>query len=89
MTIYGLRGFIHHGWDKLLTVMSPQGTSAALEKVITGDDIVTETGEGKLTQYYERGKGALDRMIEENGIIVLDRAAWNAKKAELGEAIWR
>ena len=88
MVIYGLRGFTH-GWGIILTVMSPAGDSAVRALIEPGPDIVATGGGGQLTQYQGKRKGALERLIEAHGIIVLDKAAWDAKKAELGDAIRR
>lgn len=86
MTIYGLYG-ITHGWGRLLTVMSPEGAAAALDHVVPGADVEVNAGEGQLTQYYEKRQGALARLVEDHGIIVLAKAAWDEKKQELGERI--
>ena len=53
MTIYGLYGFTH-GWGRLLTVMSPAGRAAALERVAAGEGVEVSAGEGRLTQYHEK-----------------------------------
>jgi hypothetical protein len=87
-TVYGLFG-ITHGWAKVLTVMSPDGGSAASRAIGVGDEVIVEAGEGQLTRYVEKRKGALDRLIAAHGIVVLSPDEWTAKKAELGEAIWR
>ncbi len=102
MIIYGLHGF-NHGGAKVLTVMSPEGAPAALRAlaagadVITnaggdvttsaGGDVITNAGAGRLTQYLEKRAGALARLIEAHGIIVLSKPDWDAKKAELGAAV--
>ncbi len=86
--IYGLLG-ITHGWGVLLTVMSAAGAGAIARRIDPGPDVVLRMAEGRLPQYHQRRAGALDRLIETYGIVVLDNAAWNAKKAELGEAIYR
>jgi hypothetical protein len=88
MTIYGLYG-ITHDWGRLLTVMSAQGATAALGAIVTGEDIAVSAGAGKLTQYHERRDGALARLVETHHIVVLNHRDWAAKKAELGEEIWR
>ena len=87
MIIYGLYGFTH-GWGRLLTVMSPEGAAAVLERVVTPAHIEVSTGDGKLTQYYEKRQGALARLVERNGILVLEKADWDAKKQALGGQIW-
>ncbi|MDH3379228.1 MAG: hypothetical protein OEQ39_20070 [Gammaproteobacteria bacterium] len=87
MTLYGLRG-ITHGGAKVLTVMSPSGARAVCERIDFGDDLIATGGDGRLTYYSEQRSGALNHIIEEYGIIVLSKADWDQKKAELGERIW-
>ncbi len=86
MIIYGLHGFTHGG-AKVLTVMSPEGAPAALRAIAAGDDVITNAGAGRLTQYLEKRAGALRRLIEAHGIAVLSKPDWDAKKAELGAAV--
>ncbi len=88
MIIYGLHGF-NHGGAKALTVMSPRGAAAALRALAAGADVITNAGPGRLTQYLEKRAGALARLIEAHGIIVLTKPAWDAKKAELGDTVLR
>jgi len=88
MTIYGLFG-ITHGWARVLTLMSAEGDSAVRACVAIGDGVEVDHGAGRLTQYHERRNGALDRIVERHGVVVLDNAAWNAKKRALGAAILR
>ncbi len=88
MTIYGLMGFTH-GWANVLTVMSPDGAGAARAAVGAGDDVIVHAGEGRLTQYRAKRSGVLERLIAEYGIIVLAKPDWDARKQELGEAIYR
>ena len=88
MTIYGLLGFTH-GWARVLTVMSPEGATAALAHVVAGADVQVSAGAGRLTQYFEKRDGALDRLIAAHGIVVLSKEEWTARKAELGDAIRR
>jgi hypothetical protein len=88
MTIYGLFG-ITHGWARVLTLMSATGDNAVRARVAADDGIEVDHGAGRLTQYHERRNGALDRIIEHHDVVVLDNAAWNAKKRELGAAILR
>lgn len=88
MTIYGLLGYTH-GWGKLITVMSPAGDTAARAAIdALEDDLWVVAGEGQLTQYHARRGGALERLIAAHGIVVLDKPAWDARKAALGAAIW-
>ncbi len=86
MTIYGLLGFTH-GWARVLTVMCSAGTAAARAHVAAGDDVQVNAGEDRLTQYFEKRSGALDRLIESHGIVVLSKDQWDARKADLGDAI--
>ncbi len=94
MIIYGLHGF-NHGGAKALTVMSPQGASAALlalaaggdDTTNAGADVITNAGPGRHTYFLEKRAGALARLIEAHGIIVLTKPDWDAKKAELGDAV--
>ncbi len=88
MTIFGLFG-ITHGWARVLTLMSAAGDSAVRARVAPGDGVEVDHGAGRLTQYHERRNGALDRIVERHDVVVLDNAAWNAKKRELGAAILR
>ncbi len=85
--IYGLYGFTH-GWARILTVMCPAGSIAADEHIDAGEGVERIGGKRRLTQYMEKREGALARMVEANGIIVLDKPEWDAKKRELGDRIW-
>lgn len=88
MTIYGLHG-ITHGAAKVLTVMSPEGARRALHAIAVDEDVVVSASPGHLTRYQEKRRGALARLIAANGIAVLTKCEWDAKKAELGDAIWQ
>ena len=89
MTIYGLVGHTH-GWGKLITVISPAGDTALRAAIAApADEVTVVAGRGRLTQHHARRAGALDRLIERHGIVVLGKTAWDVKKAELGDAIWR
>ena len=88
MTIYGLFG-ITHGWARVLTLMSADGDGAVRARVGPADGVEVDHGAGRLTQYHERRNGALDRIVERHDVVVLDNAAWNAKKHALGAAIQR
>ena len=83
MVLYGLRG-ITHGWGRLLSVMSPDGARAVLDRVEPGPGIETVAREGQPVQYHQIRDGALDALVRRYGIVELDRAAWRAKKAEIG-----
>ena len=78
MTLYGLLGFTHNG-AKTLTVMGAA--------IAPGDDVTVQAGAGKLTHYMEKRRGALQDLIAAHGIVVLDKPAWDATKAELGPAV--
>ena len=84
--IYGLKGFTH-GWARVLTVMGAEGATALRARIETADDVSVATREGRLIQYIERRKGGLDRLIETYGIVLLSKAEWDVKKAELGPAV--
>lgn len=88
LTIYGLRG-VTHGAAKVLTVMSPQGTSAIRDAIPAADGVMINMGAGRLTQYIEQRSGSLNGLIRAHGIVVLSKDIWDAKKAELGDAIWQ
>jgi hypothetical protein len=88
MVIYGLYGFTH-GWARVLTVMSPDGAAAALGRIAPAEDVETLAGDGRLTQYVEKREGALARLAAANGVIVLSKPEWDAKKRELGDRIWQ
>lgn len=87
MTIYGLYG-ITHGAARVLTVMSPQGVSAALAHMARTDDLIVNSGDGRLTQYLEQREGALARLIARYAIEVLSKTEWDHRKQALGDAIW-
>ena len=86
--VYGLKGFTH-GWARILTVMSAEGASVLASRIEAGAEAEVAAAGGRLTQYIERRKGGLDRLIAENGIVLLSKAEWDAKKAELGPGILR
>jgi hypothetical protein len=87
MTIYGLLGYTH-GWNKLVTVMSPEGDSVVRAAIATAaEDFWVVTGDGLLTQYHAKRRDVLERLIAEHHIIIVDKPAWDAKKAELGDVI--
>ena len=88
MMVYGLFG-ITHGWARVLTLMSADGDSAVRARVGSADGVEVDHDAGRLTQYHERRNGALDRIVERHDVVVLDNAAWNAKKRTLGTAILR
>ena len=83
--LYGLMLF-SHGWARILTVMSPQGDDAVLEALSSTAGIRVEYQAGGLPQFHEIREGALDRMIGEHGITVLDKPGWDEKKWSLGKS---
>ncbi len=95
MTLYGLLGFTHNG-GRTLTVMSPEGARAALAVVAAGGaagagagaGVATQAGPGQLTYYLAKRRGALQELIAAHDIVVLDKPAWAAKKAELGPSVF-
>ncbi len=89
MTLYGLRGFTHHGWSVTLTVLSPAGRTAALRHMRNTDGLRTVERPGGLTQYHEVRAGSVAELIQRYDIELLDHDAWHAKKAEVGEAAYR
>ena len=85
--LFGLYGFTH-GWGRMLTVMSPQGASAARRAVPGNDDVIVQSGEGQLTRYQEKRDGALSRLVDAHGIVILTKNEWDARKAKLGNSIY-
>ena len=83
MELYGLYVWTHHGWGTVLTVMSPEGADAAFAHIETDVDIIASGGDGSLPRYMGRRSGVLEKLIARYGIRVLDKPAWDAKKAEL------
>ena len=88
MKIYGLLGFTH-GWAHILTVMSPEGSRAALEHMTRTDDLIVTADPSRLTHYLEKRNGALQRLIDTYDIQVLSKPEWDAQKQALGEDIWK
>lgn len=87
LELYGLYGFTH-GWGTVLTVMSPAGASAALRAVPGNPDLIVQAGAGQLTRYREKRGGALARLVDAHGIVVLAKPAWDARKTEFAEKIY-
>ncbi len=91
MILYGLLGFTHNG-GRTLTVMSPEGAGAALAAIGAaigaGAGVATQAGPGQLTYYLEKRRGALQALIAAQGIVVLDKPDWDAKKTELGPKVF-
>lgn len=89
MVRYGLFVFTHHSWSKVLVVMSAEGASATAAALGADPDIAMTFEEGRLPQFAERCSGAMAAFIERHGIELQDHKAWAAKKAELGQAVYR
>ena len=89
MILYGLRGFTHHGGGRMLTVLSPAGRAAALAHIQCTEGLRTVARPQLLTQYHEIRAGRVKALIERYGIELLERGAWETKKAELGAAAYR
>lgn len=87
MELYGYSGFTHGG-ARVLTVMSPAGAGAALRRIRADDGIEVRAGDGRLPQFHEKREGALERIAAAYNIRILDKAEWDAKKAELGDKIY-
>ena len=88
VTLYGFYSFTHHGWNRVLTVMSPEGAAAAARRIAAGEGVEAHTNEGHLPRYVEKRRGALALLVEDNGIVVLSKAEWDARKRDLGDRIW-
>ena len=88
MAIYGLFTLTHHGGNRVLTVMSDAGAEAARERITVTDDITEKPRRGYLTQYFGSRKGAFEKLIETNHIVVLTKMQWDQKKSELGPIIY-
>ncbi len=72
----------------MVTIISSEGDSVvrgAVTPAAEGSWVVT--GDGLLTQYHAKRRGVLERLIAEHHIIIVDKPAWDAKKAELGDVI--
>ena len=82
--LYGLMGFTH-GWAKVLTVTAAGGGAEALARLGRPEGVEVLAGDGALPRLLEKRSGALQRLIAERGIVVLDRAQWAARKAGSAE----
>jgi hypothetical protein len=89
MVLYGLRGFTHHGWEQTLTVLSPGGRTEALQHMQCTDGLRTVQRPHSLTRYHEIRAGSVQALVKRYSIRLLDRAAWEAKKTELGVTAYR
>ena len=86
MKIYGLLGFTH-GWARIMTIMSPEGSERALAALGQPPDIAIQAGEGDaLPRLFEKRGGALQRLVESHGIELLERPEWEARKREIQAA---
>lgn len=88
MKVYGLFG-ITHGAARVLTVMSPAGARAAFCYMTDTDDLIVTAGDGRLTQYFEKRNGALQRLIDAYDIEVLSKEEWDRCKQALADDIWK
>lgn|GEM_PF-855581 len=84
---YGLMGKTHGG-AVVLTVMSAAGASIVTARLDPGEDLIAYGGAGRLTQFHEKRGGAIRRLVERHGILLLSKPEWDRKKDELGEAVW-
>ncbi|MBT5433623.1 MAG: hypothetical protein P8Q36_08715 [Alphaproteobacteria bacterium] len=85
MELYGLRS-ITHGWGRLLHVVSPAGAQAVLDHIEAGEAFMVIATPGVPVQYHQAKGGTVDVLIARYGIVELDLAGWERKKAELGVA---
>ncbi len=85
MELYGMRG-ITHGWGRLINVMAPAGADAIREHVQVGEAFVVIATPGAPLQYHQARGGSIDALVRQYGIVELDLAEWEARKAELGPA---
>lgn len=85
--LFGLYGF-SHGWARILTVMSPRGIGAILATVQPGYGLRLEAGEGRLPRFHEIREGELDRLIEDYGIVILNKQEWDARKRQFSDTIY-
>ena len=89
MELYGHLGW-SHGGARVITLMSPAGAGAVIDRLAGDDDVfLLFSGERQLPHYQLRRPGVIGRLAEAHGIVLLDFEAWTARKAELGEAIWK
>ncbi len=88
MELYGLYVWNHHGWAKMLTVLSPEGVAAVRAHIDPGPDALLESRPDQLPLYRNAERGGVDGLIARYGIKVLDRSQWARKKAQLGALIW-
>ena len=84
--IYGLWVFQHHSANRILTVMSDVGVTALRAHMTDTTGLEVRGGPARFTQYVEQLDSALDRLIENYEIQILDLSAWTAKKLEFGDA---
>ena len=85
MILYGYVSRTHHTWSKVLTVMGPEGADVITAHIEPGSGIAAKTDPGRLPQYHEKRDGALAALVERYGIVVLEKADWEAKKAEIAD----
>ena len=66
-----------------MTVLSPEGNDAAFNFIDAGPDFIVKGGDGRLPQYQEKRGEALAELVERYDIQILDKEAWDRKKAEI------
>ena len=85
MELYGLRS-ITHGWGRLLHIISPDGADAVKNHIAVDQTFAVIATPGAPLQYHQARGGLIDVLVRQYGIVELDLAEWEAKKAELGPA---
>ena len=68
--------------------MSPAGATATIAAIGQPAGVIRYGGEGALPIYHEQRSGALRRLIDEKGVVLLSKTEWDDKKALLGENIF-
>jgi len=83
MKMYGLITYTHFS-QKVLTVMGPRGASEIRKHLSVGPDLIDEANRTGLPRLLEKCDGALQSLVHTHGIILLNKTAWDQKKAQLG-----
>lgn len=86
--LFGIYVFTH-GWQRILTVMSPTGATAVRKAIAGSDGVELNWETGRLVQLREKRAGALDRVVLANNIRILSKADWDASKVRFGDGIYR
>ena len=84
MQLFGFLTITHFS-QRVMTVMCSDGVQASLAAIDPGADVIVDAGPGRLPRFLEKREGALQQIAQTYDIQMLDRVAWEAKKAELGE----